>query len=377
MTKIKKMADELLSTADVRIGGCRDWDVRINNENIYSRVLQEYSVGLGESYMDGWWDCKALDQLFAHILAAKLDQKVKKNFKMIMTLLSSKILNLQTKKRSQRVADIHYNLDNDLYRRMLGPSMAYTCGYFKDTQDLDEAQTAKYDLVCKKLQLKPGEKVLELGCGWGGLAKHAAKHYGVEMTSVNISEEQVKFAKQLCEGLSVNFYLADYRDDHTYNPQGIEFDKVVSVGLCEHVGHKNYKRFMKTAWRNMKQHGLFVLHTIGSNISLTSCDAWTQKYIFPGAQLPSEKQLSRAHEKYFIMEDWHNFGADYDKTLMKWHHNFVQSWDQIKHRYDERFFRMWSYYLLSCAGMFRARDAQLWQIVLSKDGIKGGYQSVR
>lgn len=377
MSRVEKIATELLAMADVKIDGGRDWDVTVHNQELFARVVKENSLGLGESYMDGWWDCKALDQLFCRILAAKLDKKAKKNIKMMAALLASKLLNMQSKTRSKKVADIHYNLDNELYSRMLGPSMAYTCAYFKDTDDLDEAQKAKYDLVCRKLQLKPGEKVLELGCGWGGLAKHAAEHYGVEMTSVNISKEQVKFAKELCAGLPVTFHLCDYRDDRTYNPNKIQFDKVVSVGLCEHVGQKNYKRFMKTARRNLKPHGLFLLHTIGSNVTMTSVDPWTQKYIFPGGLLPSEKQLSRAHEKYFVMEDWHNFGAYYDKTLMAWYHNFVNTWDEIKDRYDERFFRMWSYYLLSCAGMFRARDAQLWQIVFSKDGIDGVYESIR
>jgi cyclopropane-fatty-acyl-phospholipid synthase len=377
MSQMKKITKELLSLGDVKIGGSRDWDVQIHNDQLYSRIIKESSLGLGESYMDGWWDCKALDQFFDRLLKAKIDQKVKNNVRIFASLVSSKFLNLQNRKRSQKVADIHYNLDNDLYTKMLGPTMAYTCGYYKNTDNLDEAQIAKYELVCQKLQLKEGEKVLELGCGWGGFAKYAAKNYGVHMTSVNISKEQVKFATDFCKGLPVEFHLCDYRDDNVYNSKGIRFDKAVSIGLCEHVGHKNYKDFMKTVSRNLKQHGLFLLHTIGSNKSMTTLDAWIHKYIFPGGLLPSEQQLSRAHERYFIMEDWHNFGTHYDKTLMAWYKNFIQSWDEIKDRYDERFFRMWSYYLLSCAGMFRARDAQLWQIVLSKDGILGGYSSIR
>lgn len=377
MSNAKKTVGALFSLADIRINGARDWDITVHNTQFYHRILKEGALGLGESYMDGWWETKALDEMINRLLRADLHNKIKKNWKLVCQTLAAKLFNRQNIKRSKKVANIHYNLDNTLYEKMLGPSMAYTCAYYKNTADLDAAQTAKYDLVCQKLQLKPGERVLELGCGWGGLAKHAAKQYGVEITSINIAEEQVKFAKQLCEGLPVTFHLTDYRNDHEYNPDQKLFDKIVSVGLCEHIGHKNYHTFMQVAHRNLKPQGLFLLHTIGSNVSVPRANTWISKYIFPGGMLPSEKQLSEAHEPYFIMEDWHNFGAYYDKTLMAWYKNFIANWHSLKHRYDARFFRMWSYYLLACAGMFRARQAQLWQVILSKGAVNGVYPCVR
>jgi len=254
---------------------------------------------------------------------------------------------------------------------MLGKSMAYTCGYWKDATNLDEAQEAKSELICKKIGLKPGMRVLDLGCGFGSFLKYAAEHYQITGVGINISKEQIKYAKESCAGLPLEFREMDYRD-----AEGM-FDRVVSVGLTEHIGHKNYRTFLEIANSCLKDDGLFLLHTIGSNFSETATDPWTNKYIFPNGHLPSIKQLGEAMERLFVMEDWHNFGADYDKTLMEWHKNFVASWDDIRKDYDDRFYRMWTYYLLSCAGAFRARRIELWQVVLSKKGVLGGYTSVR
>jgi cyclopropane-fatty-acyl-phospholipid synthase len=284
---------------------------------------------------------------------------------------------MQTHRRSLKVANVHYNLDNELYGYMLGNRMSYTCAYWKNADSLEQAQDNKHDLICRKLGLKPGDRVLELGCGWGGFAEFAAKNYGVNLTSVNISSEQINYARERCKGLPIEFFQCDYRDDKTYNPKAIEFDKVVSIGMCEHVGYKNYGLFLDVVGRNLKNHGLFLLHTIGGNKLTRRCEPWTNKYIFPNGVLPSIAGLGKAMEKEFVMEDWHNFGAYYDLTLMAWYHNFVANWDKFKSRYDERFYRMFSYYLLSCAGMFRARKAELWQVVMSKGGVPGMYEAVR
>ncbi len=167
------------------------------------------------------------------------------------------------------------------------------------------------------------------------------------------------------------------RETELYNPQAMKFDKVVSIGLCEHVGYKNYKRLFKIVLSNMKPDGLFLLHTIGKNHSIDFCDPWIQKYVFPQGVLPTIQVLGRASEPYFIIEDIHNFGADYDKTLMAWYENFKANWHELKSCYDEKFYRMWCYYLLSCAGGFRARSNQLFQIVFSPKGVINGYISIR
>jgi cyclopropane-fatty-acyl-phospholipid synthase len=367
----KLYAQNLLAQADIKINGSRPWDMQVHNEKLYARVISQGSIGLGESYMDGWWDAQALDQFFYKLLSAELDQKVGLNWTTVMTYIKSKLINMQSKSRAFEVGERHYDLGNQLFEKMLDNRMVYSCGYWCKANSLDEAQENKLDLLCKKLQLKPGMKMLDIGCGWGGLAYWAAKNYGVSVTGITVSKEQAEYACKNCADLPVNIVLQDYRD-----VQG-KFDRVVSVGMFEHVGYKNYDEFMSVAHRSLKDDGLFLLHTIGNNVTAFATDPWINKYIFPNGMLPSMKQISASAEGKFVIEDWHNFGADYDKTLMAWHQNFDQHWDQLKSQYDERFYRMWKYYLLSCAGLFRSRQSQLWQVVMSKKGVAGGYISVR
>ena len=262
---------------------------------------------------------------------------------------------------------------------MLDKRLAYSCGYWKDAQNLDEAQVGKLDLICRKLDMKPGMTVLDIGCGWGSFCKYAAEKYGVEAVGVTVSKEQVEYANSKVNGLNVRVKLLDYRDmdANTLLGRGRKFDRVVSVGMFEHVCYKNYKTFMNTVHSLLKENGLFMLHTIGANKSVVTSDPWSNKYIFPNSHLPSIKQIGGAIENLFVMEDWHNIGVHYDKTLMAWFDNFDSNWELIKSNYDERFYRMWKYYLLSAAGSFRARNVQLWQIVLSKKGVPHGYPSIR
>lgn len=254
---------------------------------------------------------------------------------------------------------------------MLDPEMLYSCGYWNETHTLDEAQIKKMDLICKKLSLAPGMKVLEIGCGWGGFLKYAAQKYGVKALGVTISKEQAALARERCKGLDAEVRLMDYRD-----LKG-QFDRIVSIGMFEHVGPQNYRNFMKVASRCLKPDGLFLLHTIGGNTSDHYSDPWFNKYIFPDSVIPSISQIGESIEGIFKMEDWHNFGPDYDKTLLAWHTNFDRNWHQHRNELGEAFYRKWKYYLLSCAGAFRARHIQLWQLVLSPTGIHGGYRSVR
>ncbi|MEM1283431.1 MAG: cyclopropane fatty acyl phospholipid synthase [Chlamydiota bacterium] len=371
------MVINFLESAGISIDGNNPHDIKVHDSRLYKRLQTHGSLGAGEGYMEGWWDCDQLDELFYRICRNRLDGSFNKKWMIIGKSIMNTVVNLQTRFRSLRVAEEHYNLGNDLYERMLGPTMAYTCGYWKDAKNLDEAQNNKFDLICRKVGMKPGDRILELGCGWGTLAKYAAENYGVEVIAANISSEQVNYAKKNCQGLPIEFFLCDYRDDHIYNPSGEVFDHVVSVGLCEHVGAKNYRTFIEVARRNMKEDGLFLLHTIGRNNTSYYVDPWISKYIFPNSLLPSIKLLSDAAEDQFIIEDLHNIGADYDKTLMEWHKNFNSHWESLSDQYDEKFFRLWNYYLLSCAGGFRARSMQLWQIVLSPNGVAGGYNTVR
>ncbi len=361
----------LLDKADIKIDGSRPWDITVHNPALYQRVLQEGSLGLGESYMDGWWDCQALDQFFYRVFRADLDAYITKNWYELYRACMLKLFNYQTRKGSLEVGKQHYDLSNEFFKAMLDARMIYSCAYWKNATTLDEAQEHKLDLICRKLQLKKGMTLLDIGCGWGGLASYAAEKYGVEVTGITISKEQYEYAQAHKGTFPVTFLLQDYRDCTA------TFDRVVSVGMFEHVGAKNYDTYMGMVCSCLKDEGIALIHTIGSNVSAYTPDPWINRYIFPNSILPSLVQITRAVEGRFIIEDIHNFGADYDKTLMSWYANFTRSWPTFEAQYGERFYRMWSYYLLSCAGLFRARGIQLWQVVLSKEGLTGGYESLR
>ncbi|SEN20321.1 cyclopropane fatty acyl phospholipid synthase [Halomonas caseinilytica] len=361
---------ELLEKADIRINGDRPWDIRFNAHGVIDEALARGNLGLGESYMNGAWDAKRLDEFFHHLLRARLPDQINPR-KLVFHHLRTRMLNLQTAKRAFEVGEAHYDLGNDFYAAMLDKRMTYTCGYWKNATNLDEAQEAKLDLICRKLELEPGMRVLDIGCGWGSFMAYAAEHYGVECVGLTISREQTEYGKQLMkQGLPVEFRLKDYRDETE------QFDRIVSIGMFEHVGRKNYREYMEVAERCLKDDGLFLLHTIGKNMRDTSPDPWIDKYIFPNGELPALGHITDAAEELFVVEDLHNFGADYDKTLMAWHANFEANWHRFADTYGERFYRMWRYYLQSCAGAFRARDIQLWQFVLSKQGVLGGYHRV-
>ncbi len=369
--KYKSLVGELLSLVGIEINGSHPWDIHVHDERFYKRVVTQVELGLGESYMDGWWDAERIDETIHKILRGDLRKKVSGNYKIALQLAGFSLINMQAKRRAFIVGEKHYDLGNELFQKMLDSRMNYSCGYWKDAKNLDEAQEKKLDLICRKLYLESGMRVLDIGCGWGAFGKYAAEKYGAEVVGVTVSKEQVTLGRELCEGLPVEFRLQDYREMNE------QFDRIVSVGMIEHVGYKNYRDYFTVAERCLKDDGLFLLHTIGNPVSAKSGDAWSHKYIFPNGMLPSIAQLGRAIENLFVMEDWHNFGAYYDKTLMAWFGNFTGSWVSIRQNYSDRFFRMWKYFLLSNAGAFRARSNQLWQLVLSKKGVPGGYVSVR
>ncbi|MDF1653645.1 MAG: cyclopropane fatty acyl phospholipid synthase [Coxiellaceae bacterium] len=370
-SKAEKIANELLGIAGVTINGSQPFDIQVHNKRFFDEVLTNGSIGLGESYMQKWWDCAALDQFFFKVLSAHLDEHIKFNMRLLFQVLQRKLFNLQSKRRAFNIGEHHYDMGNDLYKIMLDKRMVYTCGYWKEADNLDDAQEDKLKLTCEKLQLKPGMKVLDIGCGWGSFAKYAAENYGVEVVGITVSQQQVELAREMCQGLPIDLRLQDYRDVNE------EFDRIVSLGMFEHVGEKNYSTYMSVAHRCLKENGIFLLHTIGSNTTTHSVDPWINKYIFPDGKIPSILEISKASEEYFVMEDWHNFGPYYDKTLMAWQKNVASEWEILKATYDDTFKRMWDYYLLSCAGSFRARHIQLWQIVFTKGAVEGGVPSVR
>jgi cyclopropane-fatty-acyl-phospholipid synthase len=360
MMNNKETATALLKLAGITINGKKPADITVLDERFYKKVLNQRELGFGEAYMDGWWESPHIDELVTKILSADLLSKVKINPTLVKAAVVSSVLNKQTKTRAARNAKYHYNIGNDLYELMLDTRMVYSCAYWQHAKNLDEAQEAKLDLICRKLHLKKGMTLLDIGCGWGGFAVYAAKKYGVKVTGISPAEEQVKIAKQRAKGLPIKILQRDYREiTGTY-------DRITSIGMLEHVGPKNYQTFFDICAEHLNDDGIMLHHTIGSNKSTKTADPWITKYIFPGGVIPSLMQIARAVEKRLVIEDVHNFGPDYDKTLMKWHANFVANYPELKDQYDERFYRMWTYYLLSSAGGFRARHIQLWQIVFRK-----------
>ena len=364
----RRRVGELLGEAGIEIDGERPWDLRVHREDFFTRVLAEGSLGFGDSYVEGWWDCGAIDQMMDRIWRSRLPHRVKV-WRDLPRLLQAKWLNLQRGRRAFHVGNHHYDLGNGLYGAMLDARMIYSCGYWARAETLEEAQEAKLELIFRKLGLAPGMRVLDIGCGWGGAARLAAERHGVEVVGITVSRQQADLARETCRGLPVEIRLCDYREMRD------RFDRIYSVGMFEHVGHRNYRTYFDVVRRCLAEGGLALLHTIGSLESTTRTDPWIARRIFPNSMLPSAQQIAAAAEGRLVMEDWHNFGADYDRTLMSWHARIEAAWGKLDpQKYDEGFRRMWRFYLLSCAGGFRAREMQLWQIVFSKDGVPGGYR---
>ncbi len=371
MISLPKIFSDAFATVGVTINGNRPWDLQVHNPKLYERILSKGPLGFGEAYMDGWWDVEALDEFFFRVLYHRLDKKLPRDINTLFYFLKSKFKNLQTKDRALEVAHKHYDIGNELFEKMLDKRMMYSCGYWEKATDLDDAQEAKLDFICRKLKLEKGMRLLEIGCGWGGFAKYAAEKYGVSVVAITISEQQALLAREVVKGLEVEIRVQDYRDVNE------QFDRVVSIAMLEAVGYRNFRQYMEVAERNLIQDGIFLIHTIGGNYDAKTTDPWIDKYIFPNGMLPSASQLSKAWQGLFVLEDWQNFGPYYEPTLLAWLKNFEQSWESIKSDYDDTFYRMWRYYLNASAASFRARKNHLWHIVLTKPMHVGLYQSIR
>ena len=349
----------LLDAAGVELDGPGPGDIHVHDERFYERIVRDRELGLGESYQDGWWDAEQVDEFIAKVQIADLASRVKPGRRVMSVALRGQLQNRQTVRRAARNASAHYDIGNDLYERMLDTRMIYSCGYWNDAADLEAAQEAKLDLICAKLGLEPGMRLLDIGCGWGGLARFAAERYGARVTGISPATRQVEVARRRCAGLNVDIQQCDFRQ-----VEG-RYDRIVSVGMLEHVGPKNHDAFFAANARLLTQDGMALHHTIGSNMPQHATDPWFDKYIFPGGVIPSLDQVAHATRGHWAIEDVHNFGPDYDRTLMAWHANIEGAWDDLPN-YDERFRRTWRYYLLSSAGSFRVRELQLWQVVFSR-----------
>jgi cyclopropane-fatty-acyl-phospholipid synthase len=371
------VARDLLSRAGIEINGPNPWDIQVHNKALYARVVANGSLGLGEAYMDGWFACERLDEFFARAVDARLSQQIRVSVNLAWLVARSKLQNRQTRRLARQVAEVHYDLPVEVFEATFDSRLTGSCGYWKAARTLDEAQDHKLDLICRKIGLRAGQRVLDIGCGWGAFMGFAAERYGANCAGVTVSKEQVDYARKRYAGLAVESRLEDYRDIAD-GP----FDHVASMGMFEHVGPKNYRAYFECARRLIREDGLFLLHTIWSN-EPSPLDPWIDKYIFPNGALPTIGQIGTAVHSLFVVEDAHNFGPDYDKTLMAWNTKFQSNRGAIaalmsgKGQDGERFCRMWEYYLLSCAGGFRSREISVGQLVLSPRGVPGGYESVR
>lgn len=365
----------VLHHADVRIGGHRPWDLQVHDpaaiSMLLASVMGQGSLGLGNTYVNGLWQCQALDQLFTRLLLAQGDSQLAQGSRLrgAWWLLRERLLNLQSLPRATTVARRHYDIAPEVYGAMLDPWQQYSCGYWRRAHTLAQAQEHKLRLICDKLELEPGQRLLDIGCGWGGLAAYAARHYGVEVVGITLSAEQLKLARSRWGELPLRFELCDYRRLEQLDCR--PFDRVVSVGMYEHVGPRNGGTFFQAVHRALRDDGLFLLHTIGYRHHCRHSDPWIDTHVFPHGRLPAPGELATTLERDWLIEDWHCFGADYDRTLMAWHSNVEAAWPQLAPLFGgseaaERFHRFWRYYLLCCAGFFRSRQGQLWQLVLSK-----------
>ena len=380
-----KDAKQILTQAFREVGIDIGKDIIVHDERFFSRALRAQAIGLGEAYMDVWWDAPDLTGLFKKLIAGLpvIRKSLPVNFRSVTHYLFAVLFNRQRRGQAKRDVQSHYDIGNELYEVMLDKNMLYTCAYFNDPSwTLEQAQLAKIELVYQKLQIpekvaagKP-LKVLDIGCGWGYPLIHGARHYGIEGVGLTLSEEQAEWGRLKARGLPVDIRLQDYRD----LPKDEQFDAIFSLGMFEHVGRNNHRAFMELVSRHLKPEGLFLLHTIGSEIAGPP-DPWINKYIFPNAYIPSRLQLAQADEGLMILQDFHPFGLHYARTAEEWFARFDKGWAKLRRFrpdfYTTKFYRMWKYYLLSAAAGFYTGRNGLWQLVYSKQPLDKVYEAVR
>jgi len=378
MNESERLVRDLLHRADLTLNGPAACDPRVHDPRFFDRVVAGGSLALGESYMDGWWSCEQLDEFFVRLLRSNLEREARLPLRQALAVAAAKVMNLQSPRRAPQVAHVHYDLSTQIFEAFLDPRLVYSCGYWKNAETLEKAQEDKLELVCRKLGLCAKDRLLDIGCGWGSFLKFAHERYGCESLGVTISGPQAEYARRHCSGLPITILETDYREIHERDHG--RFQKIVSIGMFEHVGPRNYRTFLQVVNGVLAEDGLFVLQTIGDNLSSVRCEPWLDKYIFPNGVAPSVQQIGKAMEGLFVMEDWHNFGPDYYRTLMSWSRNLKASYSSL--RLDlpaakDRFYRMWEYFFASFGAAFKARHLQLWQIVLSKGASRAADPAIR
>lgn len=352
----------LLEKMDIQVGGNRAWDIQIHSPDFARRVMTMGGLGLGDSYIEGDWDANSVDSFINHILRARLDKEIK-SFGMSISSLKSRFHSLAKGQKPWKFQDVLRNLPNEFFEAILGTNMSFTSGYWAaGAKTLEEAQQARRDMTCKKLNLKQGMRLLDAGSGWGGFSAFAAEHYGVECVCISSFKGQHEWASQHYAHLPIEFV-----QNESLMLDGM-FDCIVSIDRFEHLPQKNYRVYLEMGDRILEEDGLLLLQSTGKNERRLNGKHWFDTHILQNNSLPTIAQIAGATNGLFVMEDMHNFGSDYDKTLMAWYQNFEAAWPalQKQYKFDEKLYRTWKYYLLSSAGAYRANDLQQWQCIFSK-----------
>jgi cyclopropane-fatty-acyl-phospholipid synthase len=363
----KETVETFLNECEIQIDGANQGDIIVKDDRFYSMCINYGELGFGESYMYGYWDSKNLyETLYNGIKNCHKVSYMNLNSIAFNRYFNNMFYNNQTIDKASADVQAHYNKGNDLYERMLDKTnMQYTCGFFQDTNDLETAQIQKLNIIAQKLNLKPGEKLLDIGCGWGNLINFMTTNYGVKGIGITISSEQLKFCKEKYkDNKNAEFLLIDYRNI----PDDMKFDKIVSVGMFEHVGKKNFEEYFDIVYKHLNDDGLALIHTMGQQskmINATAHSEWIDKYIFPGGEIPDWEDLSKIISKRFFIHDWHNFGKYYARTFEAWYNNINKRWNEIPN-YNEEFRRMWNFYLVSFIVNFDLCRLLLFQILISK-----------
>ena len=362
---INKVVTHLFERAGLQIGGSKANNVVVHDDRFFKEVLLKGSIGLGDSYVEGTWDASSVDDVVFALIKSGVYNSILSQIYDTVGSVARRIQNLQDRIGSYQVIDEHYDLDYNLFLAFLDRYNQYTCGYFERTDDLDQAQENKLELICNKLNLREGDKVLDIGGGWGGLALYMTERFDVDVSIITLSRQQANHARKMCEGRKVKVHVCDYRDIPLLFSSS-SFDKVAAVGILEHIGHKNYRQFMKVVNHALIPEGRCLFQTLYSPANRILSNPWVRKHIFPNHELPPQNTIKSAASKYFQPADkvaFQDLTPHYVKTLLAWNERLNKAIDDKKINLEPKEHRKWNFYFLSCAGALRAEHMRVGQFV--------------
>ncbi|RJX29159.1 MAG: class I SAM-dependent methyltransferase [Desulfurivibrio sp.] len=352
--------------SSLRFGSGQDFTIRFKTKDALKSLFADISMGFGEGYMNGDIEVEG-DLRHVTRLAYQTQPLQAVTMRLLCNLAVLNLKQRNTQRRDQKHIASHYDIGDDFYRLWLDREMVYSCAYFQNENDsLEQAQENKMQLCCRKLRLRERENLLDIGCGWGGLLLAAAEKYGIRGTGITLSRNQEKCgnARIRKHGLQDRLKIAylDYRD---LEKLGQRFDKIVSIGMFEHVGKKNINDFFATVSKVLKPHGLLLLHTIGK-VAEEPTNTWMKKYIFPGCHIPDLSSICKgALQSGLKFIDCEDLRVHYGRTLDQWLTRFEAHRNEIRQMFDERFVRMWRFYLAGCSSSFWHGNMHVFQLLFS------------